>query len=384
MIATMGAINALGVETELKDSVRYIGRKSLVIKSKGKINIKENVINCHESGSTARFIMPVTRLVSDEVTLIGRGRLVERPFSIYQKLFEQKGIKYVDHDGKMPIKLSGMLTHGEYCLPGNVSSQFISGLLFALPLLEGDSVIRVTQKLESEPYIRMTLQVLEQFGINIDFNVDEQVFNIKGGQCYKPVTSYVVEGDWSQAAFFLVLGTFSEGITVEGLNLNSLQGDKVVLDILKAMGAKPLICENSITIKKSNLKGIEIDVSQCPDLVPILSVAASMAKGKTHIFNAARLRIKESDRLETTCTQLKSLGADIIEEPEGLIINGVQKFVGGNTDGSGDHRIVMSIAIASSACLGTIDINGSDAVKKSYPEFWEDFKELGGRLEIYE
>ena len=384
MLATMGAIEALGAELSLSDSRRFKGRKSLRIHSKGSINLCKKSIDCLESGSTARFIMPITRLAEDEVILTGRGRLVERPFSLYQELFEAKGIVYRDSHGKMPITLSGRLLPGEYVLPGNVSSQFISGLLFALPLLEGDSLIRITQRIESEPYIRMTLQVLEAFGIRCLFNPIEQTLRIPGYQCYQPVSDYIVEGDWSQAAFFCILGTLSETITIEGLNLDSLQGDKVILDLLQGMGAQPELGKDSITFRKETLKGTDIDVSQCPDLVPVLSVAASQAEGRTHIMNAARLRIKESDRLTTTCRELSALGGHIIEEPEGLIIEGITRLKGGKTHGSGDHRIVMAMALASAACEGIIEIEGSEAVHKSYPEFWEDFVALGGKIEAYE
>lgn len=384
MLATMGAIRALGADLTLGESRRFKGRKSLRIRSKGSVRLCEKYIDCHESGSTARFIMPVTRLIEDEVTLTGRGRLVERPFSIYQQLFEAKGIVYKDSDGKMPITLSGKLTPGEYVLPGNVSSQFISGLLFALPLLEGDSVIKITQNIESEPYIHMTLQVLESFGVRCQFDSIRQTLYVPGNQHYQPVTEYMVEGDWSQAAFFCVLGTLSENITIEGLNTDSMQGDKVILDMLRAMGAQPEINQDGITFRKVKLKGMDMDVSQCPDLVPVLSVAASLAEGRTHIVNAARLRIKESDRLTTTCRELSTLGARITEEPEGLIIDGVPGFTGGKTHGSGDHRIVMALAVASAACQGIIEIEGSDAVNKSYPEFWEDFEALGGKIEAYE
>lgn len=384
MQATMGAIRALGAELTLSDSVRFKGRKCLRVRGQGLVTLREKTIDCLESGSTARFIMPITRLTADEVTLVGRGRLVERPFSLYQALFEARGIVYRDNQGRMPITLSGRLVPGEYVLPGNVSSQFISGLLFTLPLLEGDSVIKITERIESEPYIHMTLQVLETFGIQCEFKPAEQVLHIPGGQYYKPVSEYIVEGDWSQAAFFCVLGTLSDEITIEGLNPHSLQGDKVILDILKAMGAQPRVEAERITFKKERLTGMDIDVSQCPDLVPVLSVAASLAEGRTHIKNAARLRIKESDRLATTCRELSALGARIVEEPEGLIIDGVPGLHGGKTHGSGDHRIVMSLAVASAACQEIIDIEGSDAVNKSYPEFWEDFVALGGKVEAYE
>lgn len=382
--ATLGAICALGADVTLENSLCYRERKSLIIRSQGKVTIKDSVIDCLESGSTARFIMPITRTTSDFVTLTGRGRLVERPFALYNELFTKKGVNYTDCGGKMPITLSGQLVSGEYSLPGDVSSQFISGLLFALPLLKGSSKIAITNKLESLPYVKMTIEVLRDFGIIITCDPDYQSFEIPGEQSYKPISSYVVEGDWSQAAFFCVMGALSESLTLEGLRIDSLQGDKVILDILQRMGAETFFDQHGITFKKSELRGLDIDVSQCPDLVPAIAVAASVAKGTTHIKNAARLRIKESDRLETTCRELGILGAKIIEEPDGLIIKGVSHLTGGTTHGSGDHRIVMALATASTVCKSIVEIEGSDAIKKSYPAFWEDFKALGGMVEAYE
>lgn len=380
--ATIGAIRALGADVTLEDSSCYKGRKCLIVKSQGSVIMKENVIDCLESGSTARFIMPITRLLEESVTLIGRGRLVERPFTIYADIFKKNGVTYSDNSGKMPITLSGKLVSGEYSLPGDVSSQFVSGLLFTLPLLEGSSKIIITNKLESLPYVKMTLNVLRDFGIHITSDSNYQYFEIPGGQSYKPIPTYIVEGDWSQAAFFCVMGALSENITLEGLKLDSIQGDKAILDILHRMGAKYSIEKKRITFASSKLKGVDIDVSQCPDLVPAISVAASMAEGTTTIKNAARLRIKESDRLAAISRELCALGAKITEEPDGLIIQGVSHFSGGHADGSGDHRIVMALAAASTACNGTVEIEGSDAVKKSYPEFWDDFMLLGGRIEI--
>ena len=379
--ATIGAIRSLGAEAVLEDSERYAGRKKIIISSTGMADIKENVIDCLESGSTARFIMPITRLSAKPVTFTGHGRLVERPFTVYAELFKKHGAAYRDNCGRMPITVSGRLLPGEYSLPGDISSQFVSGLLFVLPLLEGPSTIRIANQVESLPYIRMTLDVLRDFGIGITADPNGRCFEIPGGQSYRAVPHYTVEGDWSQAAFFCVMGAIGQNIALTGLKLDSVQGDRVVLDILRKMGAKILINAEGITFEKSILTGIDIDVSQCPDLVPAIAVAAALAEGTTHIRNAARLRIKESDRLAAISRALRVLGADITEEPDGLIIQGVPDFSGGHESGSGDHRIVMALAAASAACKEAIEIEDSDAVKKSYPGFWEDFKLLGGRIE---
>lgn len=381
--ATLGAVSTLGADISIAKSQFYPGRMMITIKAYGNIKIENKIIDCMESGSTARFIMPISRLSADAVTFIGRGRLVERPFDIYEKLFTQKGVIYSDTEGKMPINLSGKLVPGKYSLPGDVSSQFVSGLLFTLPLLDDSSEINITGKMESIPYIQMTLNVLKGFGIDIVYENDYRNFKINGKQSYKSIPSYVVEGDWSQAAFYCVIGAISGKITIEGLNMNSFQGDKIIVDILKSMGSKPVINGKDITFSKSELKGTTVDVSQCPDLVPAIALAASTAKGVTNIINGARLRIKESDRLLTTCRELNKLGANITEKQDGLNIEGVIKLKGGKGSGSGDHRIVMALAAASTICDQAVEIEGYEAVKKSYPEFWEDFITIGGDVEFY-
>jgi 3-phosphoshikimate 1-carboxyvinyltransferase len=382
--ATLGAVASLGAEIKIDDSSNYSGRKLITINSESRILSEEKVIDCIESGSTARFMMPITRLDESSSTFTGRGRLIERPFNIYKNLFSEKGITYKDNEGKMPVYLSGKLVPGTYNLSGDVSSQFVSGLLFALPLLDDNSEINITGDLQSLPYIQMTIEVLKEFGISINHEYGYKKINIQGNQSYKALPVYVVEGDWSQAAFFCVMGAISGQLTLRGLNLNSCQGDKVIMNILAKMGATPEIIEKEIIFNRSRLKGITVDVSQCPDLVPAIAVAASKADGLTSIINGARLRIKESDRLMTTCRELNNLGADIIEKADGLIIKGKPGLTGGKTYGSGDHRIVMAVAAASSVCSGDVEIEGYEAVKKSYPEFWEDFVSLGGEVECYE
>ena len=381
--ATIGAVTQLGAEIKIEDSLNFSGRKLLTVYSSGKISSEEKVIDCKESGSTARFMMPITRLDNSCSTFTGCGRLIERPFDIYKNLFVEKGITYKDNEGKMPIALSGRLTSGTYDLSGSVSSQFVSGLLFALPLLEDYSYINITGDLQSLPYIQMTIEVLKEFGINIKHEADYKRIIIPGNQQYKALPLYVIEGDWSQAAFYCVMGAISGKITLTGLNLDSCQGDKVIVDILREMGAFPEIREEGIEFSRAQLRGITVDVSQCPDLVPAISVAASVAEGTTSVVNAARLRLKESDRLMTTCRELNNLGASIIEKADGLIIEGKPGLTGGKAFGSGDHRIVMAVAAASAVCSQNVEIEGYDAVKKSYPEFWDDFVSLGGEVEFY-
>jgi len=376
---TLGAVSALGAAARIMPSKCFPGRHRVIITSSGEVKPGGKVINCHESGSTARFIMPITRLSSEPVTLTGSGRLVSRPFDIYRELFTQKGVSYRDDGGRMPISLEGRLQPGEYTLSGDVSSQFISGLLFTLPLLDGDSTLRVVGPVESLPYIQMTLVVMKDFGVGAEVSEDYRTYAIKGNQRYA-ARNMTVEGDWSQAAFFCVLGAISGGVRIDGLNFRSLQGDKVILDLIRRMGSSARAEGDSLIIEKGSLQAISVDVSQCPDLVPALAVALSLCEGRSEITNAARLRIKESDRLKAVCEEMNRLGARIEELPDGLVIHGVSSFHGNTVQGWNDHRIVMAIAVASSVCNGNILLDGSEAVFKSYPGFWDDFKALGGMI----
>jgi len=377
--ATLGACEALGARIRIEDSSAFINRKRVIITSSGETRVVHPVIDCIESGTTARFIMPISRLCEDPVTLTGRGRLVTRPFEIYKSLLPEKGVRYADENGKMPIRLSGRLQPGEYDLRGDISSQFISGLLIALPFLEGDSLLRISGSLESRPYVEMTLDALKQFDIAIEHSDDFKVFKIRGNQRAR-ARSLAVEGDWSQAAFFCILGAVSGEIAIDGLKESSLQGDRVIQDIVRDMGAKTVWEQNTLKVSPGSLRSIQVDVSQCPDLVPAVAVGAALCPGRSAITNAQRLRLKESDRLRAVCTELNKLGAHVIEDEDSLVIHGVEHFKGAIVDGWNDHRIVMALAIASSCCEGTVEINGFEAVSKSYPEFWHDFKLLGGRF----
>ncbi len=354
--ATISAMRALGSTISECDNG--------FVCSSNEYNIKNEptLIDCSESGSTLRFLIPIALAFGGSFRFTGRGRLLSRPLDAYYKICDEKGIKYEKREDE--ILFSGKLTSGEYSLEGNVSSQYISGLLFALPLLSGDSTIKITTPLESAGYIDMTLSALVDFGIKVE-NRNYQEFFISGGQSYKS-HDCTVEGDYSQAAFYLVANALGSDVTLDGLNSASVQGDKEIISIIKKMG--------------SPLSAIDIDVSQIPDLVPILAVLATQADGTTRLYNAARLRIKESDRLASTTRELKKLGADITELSDELIIRGKTKLTGGVCDAHNDHRIAMMLAIAATVAQSEVTINGSDCVKKSYGNFWQDYSALGGKI----
>ncbi|MCL2077985.1 MAG: 3-phosphoshikimate 1-carboxyvinyltransferase [Oscillospiraceae bacterium] len=340
------------------------------------------VVNCGESGSTFRFLLPLALLLCENAEFAGKGRLPERPISDLLNALRANGAEFSAE--KIPFRVSGKLKSGEYRLPGNISSQFVSGLLFALPLLDGDSVITLTSRLESIAYVDMTVNMLKKFGVEIIHEADN--YTVKGNQKYRSPEVINVESDWSNAAFFLAAGALGEsrnGVTMTGLDMNSAQGDKEIVELLKKFGAGVKVCEKSVKVLPGELKGIEIDVSEIPDLLPILAVTGAFAKGKTLLYNAARLRMKESDRLSSVCEMLGNLGAKVEEKPDSLVITGSPgKLNGGTVNGKGDHRIVMSAAICGCFCENEVMIKGAEAVNKSYPRFFEDYAKLGGKYVI--
>lgn len=331
----------------------------------------ETLLPCGESGSTLRFLLPVAAALGLEVDFQMEGRLPDRPLAPLDQQLEAHGVtlsRPIRHD---LLHLSGQLQPGDYVLPGNVSSQYISGLLFALPLLPGTSTLTVTGKVESAPYIAMTLDALRQFGVEIPRTGN--VYTIPG-QPYRSPGRAVVEGDWSNAAFWLCAGALSGPVTVTGLDPDSLQGDREVLEILKRFGADVRQQGTSCTVSPGPLTAIEIDAAAIPDLVPVLSVVAAAAKGTTRIYHAERLRIKESDRIRTVCAMLQNLGAAVEETADGLLIHGGKPLTGGTVDSANDHRIAMSAAVASVLC--DVAVEGAEAVSKSYPKFWTDLNIL--------
>ncbi len=325
----------------------------------------------NESGSTLRFMIPIALAVNKEVEISGSERLMERPLDDYFKIFDEKNISYKKEGCTLYVK--GTMPGGKYSLRGDVSSQFITGLLFALPLLKEDSEIAITTRLESKSYVDMTLDVLKKFGIVI--TECETGYKIKGNQQYKKV-DYTVEGDFSQAAFFLGMGD----VTLTGLDKKSLQGDKEIVDVYRRMGMHIEDIEQGYKTNGKTEGNIEVDVSQIPDCVPVLAAMMAVTKGEGRIVNAARLRIKESDRLKAICEELNNLGADVTEGEDYLIIQGKECLSGGICSSHNDHRIAMAIATVSPYCTGEVVIKGAESVNKSMPDFWERFVKLGGKI----
>lgn len=349
------------------------------------------VLDCRESGSTLRFLLPVVMALKGEALFMGSGRLPKRPISPLKEEMEAHGCSFSNlhrkKNGAQEIcHVKGRLKGGIFTLPGNVSSQYITGLLFALPLLKENSQIRLTSPLESKPYVDLTVDVLRMCRIEVYVEENEGLltYKVQGKQQYIPPDEMTAEGDWSNIAFWVAAGVLSKesGVICRRLNLRSIQGDREIINISLRMGGKILKKHTSLLAMEAPLKGIHIDVSGIPDLVPILAVMAAAAKGTTHIHNAARLRLKESDRLAAMYDCLSRLGADITEQPGGLTITGGFPLKGGTVNGYNDHRVVMAMTVASILCDGPLIIEGADAVNKSYPTFFEDFKWLGGEYRV--
>ena len=313
---------------------------------------------CGESGSTLRFLIPVALAVRGGGIFTGRGRLMERPLKPYFDLFGEKGIFHEFQDGALTV--TGMLTPGTYRLPGDVSSQFITGLLYALPLLEGESEIVLTTPLESRGYADMTVEALSQFGVRVETR--ENGWHIPGGQLYRP-RSLAVEADCSQAAFWYAANCLGCTVDVRGVSQYSTQGDRVI---------------ESCCLELSQPGDTEIDMSGCPDLAPPVAAAAAVRRGTTRLVNAGRLRIKESDRLAAITAVLNALGARVTEYPDSLTIYGQDGLTGGTVDCCNDHRIAMMAAIAATRCREPVTLLGAECVAKSYPDFWEHYRLLGG------
>ena len=367
--ATIKAMESLGSIIERdKDTLTIYGTQVKRI---------NNVIDANESGSTLRFLIPVAMISDEPLRFIGHNNLCNRPLDPYLDAFDEMGIVYKRGGSYLPLDIASRLKPGKYNICGNVSSQFITGLLFALPLLEADSIINITTPLESKGYVDLTLDVLKYYGINI-INNNYNEFIIEGNQSYTP-KDYVVEGDYSQAAFYLCMDALGADIKLLDMNLNSTQGDKAILNCLEDLGAK-VIYENGKLAVSEAFKNTLIDLSQKPDLGPALASLMALLKGTGNLIGASRLRIKECDRITSMNLELTKIGAIIKEDFDSMRIKGVECFNSATFDSHNDHRVAMALAILSLRCNKEIKIKNAECVNKSYPSFWEDFKSLGGDL----
>lgn len=335
----------------------------------------ECILPCGESGSTLRFLLPVVGALGARAVFEMEGRLPERPLAPLDGVLAGHGMTLTRAGNT--LHCAGRLSPGEYKISGDVSSQYISGLLMALPLLNGESCLEITGRLESAGYVAMTEDALALSGAQIEKCGAEYI--IRGSQRFSLPPTLTVEADWSNAAFFLCMGALSaRGVAVRGLRARSSQGDRAALELLARFGAGIDADASQILVYRRRLCGIEIDAAPIPDLIPVMGVLAALAEGETRIYNAARLRLKESDRLESTAALIRAVGGEVAVLRDGLVIRGRQKLPGGRADVYGDHRIAMAAAVAACGCTGAVEINDDACVAKSYPRFWTDFSSLEG------
>ena len=368
--ATIDMLRALGVT--INKTI-----EGIEVISKG-IQKPSRILFANESGSSLRFLVPVALLSGADVTFDGKEGLRKRPISEYLRVFDQMGINYSQFEENLPLKISGKLIPGEFKIKGNISSQFVTGLLYALPLLNGDSKLLLETPLESKDYVDMTISIQLQFGVVIE-RIENGYF-IRGNQKYQKKT-FEVSGDFSQAAFHIIAGILGANLTLLKIEENTHQADEKILNIVKLMGG--IVNYENSTIKpiSSRTYGRVIDLSQCPDIGPIMAVLCALSVGTSHIINASRLRIKESDRINAITTELNKLGAKISETKDGMIIEGVEMLKSNmNLYSWNDHRIVMALAIAAIKTDGPIRIIGAEAINKSYPTFFEDYVKLKGEV----
>jgi 3-phosphoshikimate 1-carboxyvinyltransferase len=375
ILATLSAVSLLGAKvTQKTNEVIIQGVSDLSAFPGGEVF-------CNESGSTLRFLIPVFSLTGKLITFTGRGQLLSRPQTIYKEIFSAQGDTFSLNSEGLSVK--GILTPRTYEIKGGVSSQFITGLLFALPLLKGDSVIRVLPPFESRSYVNLTKGILSDFGIQI-IEKGENEFFIPGGQAYTP-RDYRIEGDYSQAAFFAVLGAANAPLEITGLSENSEQGDRVILNILSACGASVSQTKEGIVVEGGLLQGKPIDLADCPDLGPILMVLGALCEGETVLYNAGRLRYKESDRIATMEEELTKLGVDITTFKDEIHIRGKGSYQSElPLWGHNDHRVVMSLAVLATLCTTPVEINGAEAVAKSFPDFFKVLQSTGIGVEWYD
>lgn len=369
--ATLGCLKALGAECSAEKSAKS---ENFVVTVKRGTLPERAVLNAKESGSTMRFFLPLAAALGVACEFRGEGLLPSRPYRAFAETLARHGAEFSTKEG-LPLVVSGKLEGGEFTLPGNISSQYVTGLLFSLPLLKGDSKIVLTDPLESKGYVDLTIQMLSEAGVTVE-ETDYGYF-VRGNQTFR-ATEITVEGDYSNAAFFLAAGALSGNVTVRGLNPASVQSDREILNILARMGSRMILFENRVQVKKSELRCVDVDVSGIPDLAPILSVLMAAAKGKGRLRNAARLRLKECDRFRAIIENLNRAGVKAEADGDDIIIEG-GTLLGGALSGYRDHRMVMSAAI-----MGTVvpvTVTTDTAVAKSFPDFYRRYRELNGIAE---
>ena len=362
--ATINCIKSLGAEVSVCGSGAVINGG----------NVKSDIcaaFNAGESGTTLRFIIPLAVMLGGSLTFDGEGRLPFRPIDEYFKLFDENGIKYMHGpDANLPLKVDGKFKNTDFGIRCDKSSQYASGLMMCG--MVSPVTVNITSEISSKPYLDITADVLRDFGCDVEISGKTYKISRKS----KPTDEFTVEGDWSQAAFYMCAAAINGCVTVKGVKIPSSQGDFKIIEILRNFGADVTCTKDSVTVKKSNLRGISFDAENIPDLVPVLAVLACFADGKTHIRNVSNLKFKESDRIAAIMQEIEALGGIIEFDGSNLTVTGVGVLNGGEVDSHNDHRIAMSMAAASVGCKSEVIISGYKSVNKSYPTFFEDWSNL--------
>lgn len=365
IMATLKCLEDLGVDF-------FIQQNQIVLDATRFGQRRDRVLKPEESGSTLRFFIPITLLFDEVYEFRGSTALMKRPLNIYEELFKDLDI-LMYRDSLESLVIKGKLEPGNFTMRGDVSSQFVSGMLMVMPLLSGDSTLTVTGELESASYVNMTIDIMKEFGVNVVQK--NQTYFVEGNQSYLP-RDYHVEGDFSQVAYFMAAGALAGDVIVTGLDPASVQGDMEIVRILKKMGADLAYTEEGYQVKKSQLKGLDIDISQIPDLAPILGIVLSLSLGGGKLLNGERLRYKESNRIEATIDLINTLGGDAKEVNDDIVIKGFETLKGGMVSSFRDHRMVMAAAVASLRCEEPVIIEDYRAVNKSYPDFFNDLEAI--------
>jgi 3-phosphoshikimate 1-carboxyvinyltransferase len=366
-MAAMRVAEGLGASVE---------RKSNEVIIRGGINPATDTLNCGESGLCIRMFTPIAALTGKKMILIGEGSLTGRPVSGIENALEKLGVSIRSNGGLLPVEVSSILKGGVAEVDGSVSSQFLTGLLMALPLAEKDSIIKVAD-LKSREYIDITIDVLKKFGIKVE-NRGYKEFRIHGGQRYIPA-EIDIEGDWSGAAFLLCAGAIAGGVTVSGLNPESCQPDRAIITALRKSGADVKVDKKHVDVIPANLHGFEFDATECPDLFPPLAALAFYCKGESIIWGAGRLKHKESDRGSAIICEFKKMGGSVKIEKDCMIIRG-SSLTGAVIDPHGDHRMAMACTVAAMRSSGVVEISDAECINKSYNEFYDDMKKLGAEI----
>ena len=376
VLATKACLQALGAEIHdlSKNRLRVIPIAQATLKN---LCTSEVNLHCGESGTTLRLLLPVVSALGIPSSWTGEGNLPSRPLAELVQALTQQGVMIQPES--LPFRLTGQLQPGSFVLPGHISSQYFSGLLFALPLLGGESYLRASTPIESLGYVQMTLQILRSFGIEVEET--EQGYRIPAAQCYRSPGQFLVESDWSNAAFWLVAAGFSpQGMQFTGLDPLSLQGDRAIVSILEQWGAEVTWLGHTLTVRKGSRKPLQLSCEQIPDLVPILAVLAALTPGLNRLSGLQRLQYKESNRIQGVLTLVQSIGgkADYNVKEDCLLIVGQERLPGGLVESFADHRLVMAAAVAGSLSQKGVQITGSESVAKSYPDFFKDWQSVGG------